>query len=173
MLLIATIAAIAFIGLYVWRYAPVAARVIGAALMILSIIGLAAGVSLVLLVPLILGLVTWLVGHLLTAHRKRSWKSRIAFAFFDRTPLHVLDPLYRAKRRRQRAKERDQRVQKRRELRRERAEQRREQRHGRAAERRAMRRARRETRHYDPLLEDDFRLWEDELDSPDPRTDHH
>ncbi|MBC7299814.1 hypothetical protein [Nocardia salmonicida] len=174
MTLIATLAAVALIGLAVWRYAPLVARVVGAALMALSAIGLVTGLApLGALVPLMLGLVLWLIGHLLTAYRKNSWKSRIAFAFFDRTPLYVLDPLYRAKRRRQRAKERDLNAQKRREQRDERAEQRREQRRGRAAERRAMRQADGAARHNEPLSDDDFRLWEAELDVPDPRTDRH
>ncbi|WP_225730954.1 MULTISPECIES: hypothetical protein [unclassified Nocardia] len=98
MTLLAGAAVAALICLLLWRIGAFLARILGAGLVIVALAALATGGSaLTWSVLAVVGGVSWLLGHTLSAFKARRWESRLAETLISRTFLAFLDPVGRRK----------------------------------------------------------------------------
>ncbi|WP_063045008.1 hypothetical protein [Nocardia pseudovaccinii] len=96
MSLIAYLAIAVLIAVVLWTVGPITARIVGGLGVLVCLAALATGGSASWISALMLSVLLWLLGHILTAYKKRTWRSRLAQAIVARTPLlRMLDPLSR------------------------------------------------------------------------------
>ncbi|WP_072814926.1 hypothetical protein [Rhodococcus zopfii] len=95
MSLIITAALVALAALVIWTVGPVVGRLGGALLVVTALVSTVhSGPSLGAARLLAIGAIVWMAGHLLTAYKTRTWRSRLAEAIAARTPLRYIDPVH-------------------------------------------------------------------------------